>query len=537
MIVKEIGFGNKFEAFVETRFQNKTNIVFSNDNNRGKTLLMQSLVYSIGYEAIFPSGFNYKYYYFYSKIEFNKKDIEFLRKGNSILVIKEQKLFVFNSVSEFKYYFNKEIYELPKIDKDGELKIVDLSLFYELFFLGQDKRNTSNIIVKGFNNKQDFLHMLFSLAGIAATPENPQDVEKLKREKQTVETRIKSETKKLEVLKSNPEIASFISSASNNIDFRNKSNQLNELHRSIAELKKQRNREENRKIKLENLILELNSLNRNLDQGKVKCGECGSDKIIFSNEEFEFEISNSFVRQNIIKSINENIKMKSDIVNELNNRIIGEQSDLNDILETTTPAEQDYILFKDEIASSKEVNEVILVLQNQLNLIEANLRNNKIKIILDRDAQSGLVENILKEMRNYYSKIDRLGLLTFDHIFTKSGETYSGSESQEYYFCKILALNKVLKHDFPILIDSFREGELSSFKEDLMIKEFIKLNKQVILTSTLKKEEYDSDKYFKIEGINVIDYSSFQDSRILQGIYVEKFNERINKFGIIESEN
>ena len=52
MIVKEVAFGNLNEAFIEKRFENKTNIIFSNDNNRGKTLLMQSLIYSIGYESI-----------------------------------------------------------------------------------------------------------------------------------------------------------------------------------------------------------------------------------------------------------------------------------------------------------------------------------------------------------------------------------------------------------------------------------------------------------------------------------------------------
>ncbi len=53
-----------------------------------------------------------------------------------------------------------------------------------------------------------------------------------------------------------------------------------------------------------------------------------------------------------------------------------------------------------------------------------------------------------------------------------------------------MALNNILSHNFPLIIDSFREGELSSSKEILMLDEFIKLNKQVILTSTLKDEEY-----------------------------------------------
>ncbi len=38
----------------------------------------------------------------------------------------------------------------------GNKKKVDLSLFYEIFFLGQDNRNTSNLIVKGQNSKNRF---------------------------------------------------------------------------------------------------------------------------------------------------------------------------------------------------------------------------------------------------------------------------------------------------------------------------------------------------------------------------------------------
>lgn len=534
MIIKQIGFGNKSEAFIENRFKEKTNIIFSNDNNRGKTLLMQSIMYSIGYESIFPSGFNPKDYYFYSKIEFNKKEIEFLRRGNSIIVINNQKLVVFNSISEFKYYFDKEINKLPKIDKDGELKLADLSLFYELFFLGQDKRNTSNIIVKGLNNKVDFLNMVYSLMGVSVTTENKYDIESLKKEKSSLESRIKSETRKIPIIKSNPEIASFISSAANNIDFQNTSNQLNELHQNIAELKKKRNREENRKIKLEALISELNSLNRSLSEGKVKCSDCGSDKIIFSNEDFEFEISNSFVRQNIIKSIKENISLKSDIITEFNNEILKEQDQLNNLLETTTPETKNYILFKDEIVDSKEIDKIVLGLQNELRKIDLKLKNNEINIVSNKESQKQIITDILNEMKRYYLKIDPQGLLRFEDVFTKSGETYSGSEGQEYYFCKLLALNNITKHDFPILIDSFREGELSTTKEVLMIDEFKKLNKQVILTSTLKKEEYDADKYFKIKDINVVDYSDLQDSKILQRSYVNDLTALIDKFGVKE---
>lgn len=42
------------------------------------------------------------------------------------------------------------------IEKNGREKVADLELFYELFFVGQDNRNPSNIINKGYYNKSDF---------------------------------------------------------------------------------------------------------------------------------------------------------------------------------------------------------------------------------------------------------------------------------------------------------------------------------------------------------------------------------------------
>ena len=66
--------------------------------------------------------------------------------------------------------------------------------------------------------------------------------------------------------------------------------------------------------------------------------------------------------------------------------------------------------------------------------IEKKLQNNEIKITSNKDLQKSILSNIILEMKNYYSKIDPQGLLIFEDLFTKTGETYSGSEGQEYYF-------------------------------------------------------------------------------------------------------
>lgn len=54
MLVKKIAFGDKSEAFIEERLTDGLNVIYSDDNNRGKTLVIQGLMYSLGYESIFP---------------------------------------------------------------------------------------------------------------------------------------------------------------------------------------------------------------------------------------------------------------------------------------------------------------------------------------------------------------------------------------------------------------------------------------------------------------------------------------------------
>lgn len=57
MKIKKVAFGDLQQSFVEDRFHDNVNIIFSDDNNKGKTLVFQGLMFSIGNEPIFPAGF------------------------------------------------------------------------------------------------------------------------------------------------------------------------------------------------------------------------------------------------------------------------------------------------------------------------------------------------------------------------------------------------------------------------------------------------------------------------------------------------
>ena len=79
------------------------------------------------------------------EFEENNKIYRVCRYGDDFALIEGKTLRLFDSVSELKRYWTKHIFKLPEIVKNQASKIVDPVLFFQLFFVGQDKKDTSNI--------------------------------------------------------------------------------------------------------------------------------------------------------------------------------------------------------------------------------------------------------------------------------------------------------------------------------------------------------------------------------------------------------
>lgn len=69
-----VAVGNREEAFIENSFSGGVNIIFSDENNKGKTIIIQSILYALGNKPIFPSSFEYKKYYYYLKFEHDETE-------------------------------------------------------------------------------------------------------------------------------------------------------------------------------------------------------------------------------------------------------------------------------------------------------------------------------------------------------------------------------------------------------------------------------------------------------------------------------
>jgi hypothetical protein len=204
------------------------------------------------------------------KAEVDNNKYQFLRKKNSIAIKTEESMQIFNSVSEVRYFLDKFVFRVPKILKDNRPTLVDLSLLYELFFIGQDNRNPSGLISKGQFNKSDFKNMVYDLAGLSTNVINIGEIKDIKNRISDLKIKLNETKKKISLINQNPEIAEIASKTYDSERVQEKIRAISEINESISKLKRSRQREINRKSKLEQLVSELNSLNRGLSEGNIQ---------------------------------------------------------------------------------------------------------------------------------------------------------------------------------------------------------------------------------------------------------------------------
>jgi len=532
MIIKELYIGNSSEAFIEKSFSDGFNILFSYDNNKGKTIVMQSLIYALGGEPMFPNSFNYKEYFYIVKINQNEKDYVICRKNDSFIIKTVAGFNIFNSLSEYKYYFNKVIYKLPQIIKDGRIKTVDIALLCELFFLPQSNRNTSNIINYGYYKKQDFENMLFSIAGL--TPiEDSIDVDSIKekiKELKREQSDLKRQNGILTQIKPGLSITSL---EVNRIQLEKKLEAINALKNRLSEAINTRNRLINRKTKDELLEKELRSLNRTLPHGTLKCLDCGSTNIGYTPADADiiFDVSDNETKKNILSSISARIELTAEEIEQCSLKIEQYQKELQELLKDDNVDLTTLLLVKPDIINSTQADLRLSDLNKEIKRLENLLKSTTSNVTEIRHAQGQLKAKIISDMGLFYSKMEPSGNSSFNQIYTTTAAPYSGSEETEFYLAKLFAFAKNICHPFPIIVDGFREGEIDSTGERIIITEFKELENQIIFTATLKGEEKNHFSEYKF--INAIDYSSFADSKILTPDFVPEFKRILSELGVV----
>ena len=525
MIIKRIAFGDANEAFIEDRLAKGFNIIYSDDNNKGKTILMQSALYAIGNEPTFPESFHYENYYHYVQIELdNGNELEACRKGNSFILKIQNNISIIDGISELKRLLNRNGFYFPVIIKDNALKMVDPVLLYQIFFVGQDEKNPANIFKAGYYKKDDFWNVIYALAGLESTSIDTLDqdeikakIDRLNEEKKVLKSRNK-------ILKGHKNSSlDLVSQQRSNEAFENKIKKIASIQNRIIELTKVRNRAASRRLVNERTLNEINSLNRSDVSGSLYCIDCGSDRIGYrsGDKSYTFDITDLEMRRNIKESIQDKIASYDEEVQVCNQQLNDLQRQLQVLLKEEDLNLETVLMYKDDIVDAAEDDTRLVEIDNEIKRLKASLTLNNKKSQNDAQQRDELKKVIVSLMNSFYKKVDPNGTLIFDDIFAKRNSTYSGSEGTEFFLSRLYALALSLKHQYPIMMDYFRDGELSSEKEEIVLKEFALFKNQIIFTATLKDEELG--KYEKKRGIKAINYSDNTDSHILDVRFNRKF--------------
>lgn len=533
MIIKRTAVGNKNEAFIESDFHTGINIISSDDNNKGKTIEIQSMMYALGNDPAFPTTFEYKDYYHYIEFEVDETTYKLCRFNNGFVLKHDSVLMLFDNVSELKRYWNKYIFALPSIVKNQISKIVDPVLFLQLFFVGQDKKDTSNISHAGYYNKSDFYNMLYDICDLSGLELDEDEIKKIKEQLAKLKSERELLIKQHKILKSQETPVSFLSAVSDKTTFNKKLSEMEKISSKIAELRKARNTAATRRASWETTLKELRSLNRTMESGELRCMDCNSTNISFSSSKknaYAFDVSSVDMRNEIIASINEKNEAYTEEINKLASQINTAQYELQTLMNDEAISLEAIVAYKQDIFSASDaevkIKEIDLETENLKNQLKISAGTTQSK----KEQQLAILIAILNEMNVVYEAIDPNGNLHFDDLFTKKDEVYSGSEATIFHLSRLYALSKVLNHNYPIVVDSFRAEDLSTSKENIVLDLYKELPNQVIFTTTLKLEELG--KYDTRTDIHHIDYKDHAPSKMLSEVYVNEFCELLSSLSI-----
>ncbi|MNW54679.1 hypothetical protein D3C74_322920 [compost metagenome] len=335
------------------------------------------------------------------------------------------------------------------------------------------------------------------------------------------------------ILKSGNISSTYLSQFSDRTILENKIKNVEKIKNRISTLRNERNKTVNRKVKYEITLKELNSLNRTMDSGELRCLDCGSTYIGFAtdaNASYAFDVSTPEIRRQIIESINEKISSYNEEVERITLDINKEQEQLQQVLADDEISLESIVIHKQSILDANGVEVRLSEIDNEIQKLSDALKANDANTSEQVENQKVLVSTILYEMNKAYRYIDPNGRLLFDGLFTKRDQVFSGSEATEFHLVKLYSLATVLKHPYPIIVDSFRAEDLSTERENAVIELFSRLDRQVIFTTTLKTEEIG--KYQHMKNINDIDYSKNTPSKILDNTVVDEFSRLLKKLSI-----
>ena len=307
--LKAAYIGNGLESFVEDGFSDGINVIYSTDNNRGKTILMQGIMYALGAIPTFPDGFSYREYIYIVDLIVDGRHISILRSRNTFAVQTEDGILTFDNARDYAKFWNEHISSIPSIVKNGRQTSVGLELYTQMFFIGQDNISSAKVNAGHFN-KDDFKEMLYAIQGLDGRTLDTADEKALKLKRDELKGRMRSLSKEARALKERGTALPIISVTTDRRDTEELCKELDTVRAEVIELRKQRSRFMTRKTKNQIVLSELQSLRREVKSGELKCLICGSKNIGYqmAGSDVVCDVTSSDMRTRIVNSIEDRIE-------------------------------------------------------------------------------------------------------------------------------------------------------------------------------------------------------------------------------------
>lgn len=533
--VKAAYIGNGVESFVESGFSNGMNVIYSLDNNRGKTILMQGIMFTLGAIPTFPDGFPYREYTYIVDLDCDDRFVTVMRRRNSFAVKTTDDIQTLENVEAFKQYWSENIFELPEIVKDGRAVVVGMELYTQMFFVGQDGLSSAKVNSGRFN-RDDFMEMLYSLKGLSARTLESEQVKMLKRRKDELKGRIRTLDKQAGALKQRGTALSAMSATTDSRDMKEFTEELDRASKVVSDLRKQRNRLAARRAKNKIVLDELRSLKINVEVGSLTCLQCGSENVGYrmANSGVVFDVTTSEMRTQIITSLENRIGGIENDLHSITRQLRSAQEVLDALLEAKPEVTlADIMACKDDFLSAREIDVQIRQNQDELDRIDEMLASDR-EVSNELRIQRDEFRKELLSSMNYARKFisGNRSEADYTELFTTQANVLSGSDGTIYFATRLYAIAKTVDHGMPLLVDSFRADDLSSDREDRLLDLFSKLTNQMILTTTIKREE-GSSKYADDSRIQAINYSDYTINKLLGAQFNEVFAAKADELGMV----
>lgn len=537
--IKAVYIGNGTESYIEDRLTDGINVIYSLDNNRGKTILMQGAMYALGAIPTFPERFPYREYIYIVDLDVDGKEVSVLRSRNTFAVKTPDGLNAFESEADYSRYWSDNFRSLPSIVKNGRLTSAGLQLYTQMAFIGQDDISSAKVTAGQFN-KSDFTEMLYAIAGLDRRELDSAEEAALKRRRDELKGQIKSLTKEASALKTRGTALSAISVTTDARDMQEFLKELDSARIEVTDLRKARSRYLARLTKNQIVLDELNSLRRDVKAGKLVCLTCGSPSVGYrmADSDVIFDVTSPDMRTQIIDTLQERIdKIKADL-DALERDLRKAQNRLSSLLSQNDEFSlADVVACKDDYLSEQEIDGKIQDAQRELDDVKDKLEADRLLTSEVANQRKEFMDSLLSKMNLARRTISgNTQESPYESLFSTKANVFSGSDSTVYFAARTYAIASEINHGMPIMIDSFRADDLSSDREDRLLDLFGRLTNQIVLTTTIKREEStgpDASKYEMDQRVHAIDYSSHELNKIMSAAYNEQFAEKAADFGLV----